>query len=126
MVRKASGKGRRVQAASESVPMPSALHFGGLLRTRRQSGPAPKANRRKMSWLPAASEHPHNRGGDQHAQAERQQHLPTYFHELVKTVARERSPVPDVQVHEYGNFCGEPVDILNTITNRRDKENQSD
>src|SRR4029077_21197624 len=47
------------------------------------------------------------------------------FHQLVKAITRERATIPDVQVHECGNFHREPVNILHPLTDSRDEQNQA-
>src|SRR5580704_3094924 len=63
---------------------------------------------------------------NQNAQAHGQQDFPSHLHELVKAIARERATIPDIHVHEAGNFGGKPENILNSNTDDRNKENQTD
>src|SRR6202140_5216742 len=63
---------------------------------------------------------------DQNSQAHRQQDFPSHLHELVKAISRERATIPDIEVHEDGNFRREPENVLNPEAHGRDKENQAD
>src|ERR1700722_13957427 len=69
--------------------------------------------------------HPHNRSQDQQSQSHGQQDFPSHFHQLVKTVTRERATIPDIEIHERGNFHREPVNILHANENCRNKQDQT-
>src|SRR6266850_1910373 len=60
-----------------------------------------------------------------YAQPHRQENLPSYLHELVKAVTRERATIPDIEVHERGNFGDEPVNVLNADANWREEQDQA-
>src|SRR5271169_2412379 len=55
-----------------------------------------------------------------------QQHFPSYFHELIEAVARERGAIPDIEIHEASHLRDKPEDVLNAIAHRRRKQYQSD
>src|SRR5438270_2451561 len=61
---------------------------------------------------------------NEHSQSHGQEDFPSYLHELVKAVTWERATIPDIEVHEPSNFEREPINILNSNTDVRDKENQ--
>src|SRR5580692_1055727 len=63
---------------------------------------------------------------DKHADPDRQQHLPSYFHELIEAVTRERGAIPDIQIHEAPHLRDEPEDILNAIPYRRHEQDEAD
>src|SRR6266851_6863371 len=62
---------------------------------------------------------------NQNAQSNRQKDFPSYLHELVKTVTRERATIPDIEVHKPGNFDREPINILDADANGGDEQDQS-
>src|ERR1700689_539928 len=66
------------------------------------------------------------RGQNQNAQTQGQQDFPSYLHELVKAISRERATIPDIEVHERGNFRREPENILHPQADRRIEQDQSD
>src|ERR1700678_625750 len=68
----------------------------------------------------------YTRRENQNAQTHRQQDLPSHLHELVKTISGERATIPDIHVHEAGNFGGEPENILHAHADRWNKQNQAD
>src|SRR5256885_11342445 len=71
----------------------------------------------------------YTRGQNQNSQTDRQQDFPSYLHELVKAISRERATIPDIHVHEPGNFGGEPENILHAKTdcgNKKNEANQSE
>src|ERR1700686_807044 len=91
------------------------------------------ALRPEDSWAPHSLQlypqfRPHSYDGrqNQQRQAGRQQHLPSYFHELVKTVTGERATIPDIEVHERGNFGGEPENVGDANPDNWNKKNQAD
>ena len=47
----------------------------------------------------------YNGGQDQHADSHRQQNFPSYFHQLIEAVARERAAIPDVQYMETATLA---------------------
>src|SRR6266436_5145635 len=63
---------------------------------------------------------------NQNAQSHRQQNFPSHFHELVKAITRERATIPDIEVHEPGNFRREPENVLHSKADRRIEQNQAD
>src|SRR5258708_12238749 len=62
---------------------------------------------------------------NQNAQSYRKEDFPSYLHELVKTVTRERATIPDIEVHERGNFDREPVNVLDADADGRDEQDQA-
>src|SRR5258708_1705742 len=65
-------------------------------------------------------------GQNQNSQSHGQQNLPSHLHELVKAITRERATIPDIEVHEPGNFRREPENVLHSHADRRVEENQAD
>src|ERR1700692_1253234 len=66
---------------------------------------------------------------DQNSQAHRQQDFPSHLHELVKAISRERATIPDIEVHESGDFCREPENVLHSQAycgNKQGKTNQAE
>src|ERR1700691_1711083 len=63
---------------------------------------------------------------DKNGQSCRQQDFPSHFHKLIKPVTRERATIPDIEVHERGNFDREPVNVLNANENCRNEHYQTD
>ncbi len=63
---------------------------------------------------------------NQNAQAHGQQDFPSHLHELVKAISRERATIPDIEVHEPGNFRREPENILNAHADRGNEQNEAD
>src|ERR1700686_1708457 len=91
------------------------------------------ALRPEDSWAPHSLQlypqfrpHSDDGGQNQQRQAGRQQHLPSYFHELVKAVTGERATIPDIEVHERGNFRGEPENVGDPYAYSWDEQNQAD
>src|SRR5437879_15165 len=68
---------------------------------------------------------PHRGCQYEYAQPHGQENLPSYFHELVKAVTRERATIPDIEVHERRNFRDEPVNVLNADANWREEQDQA-
>src|ERR1700733_1580797 len=63
---------------------------------------------------------------NQNAQSQRQQNLPSHFHELVKAVPRERATIPDIEVHKSRDLRGKPEDILHSNSNSGNQQHQPD
>src|ERR1700684_885081 len=81
---------------------------------------------RSLQFRPQFRPHPDDGRQNQERQAGREEHFPSYFHELVETISRKRATIPDVEVHEGGNFGREPKNIGNADANGRNEENQTD
>src|SRR5580693_197302 len=70
--------------------------------------------------------HSQNSRQDEHTNSDWQQHLPSYLHELIEAVARERGAIPDIEIHEASHLRDEPEDVLHAVAYRRRKQYQSD
>src|ERR1700728_1365031 len=68
----------------------------------------------------------YTRGQNQNAQTQGQQDFPSHLHELVKAISGERATIPDIEVHESGNFRGEPKDVLDARAYCRNEQNDAD
>src|ERR1700722_992227 len=64
-------------------------------------------------------------GQNQESDAHGQKNFPAYFHELVEAITRERATTPDIEVHEPGNFRGEPENVSHTVAHAGNKHDQS-
>src|SRR5882672_2390743 len=61
----------------------------------------------------------------EYTQPHGQENLPSDFHELVKAVTRERATIPDIEVHERGNFHGEPINVADAFARHGNKQNNA-
>src|SRR5580693_83822 len=67
----------------------------------------------------------YTRRQNQNAQPHGQQDLPSHLHELVKAISRERATIPDIEVHERGNFRREPENVLHANSHCRNEHYQA-
>src|SRR5580700_9768766 len=68
----------------------------------------------------------YTRRQNQNAQAHGQQDFPSHLHELVKAISRERATIPDIEVHEAGNFRREPENVLHSNAHWGDEQDKTD
>src|ERR1700683_1554 len=79
-----------------------------------------------LQFCPEFAPHSDDGSQDQERQTGGQQNFPSYFHELVEAVTRERATIPDVEVHEPGNFGREPENVVHANADGREEQNQTD
>src|SRR5579863_9210051 len=78
------------------------------------------------NFMPHLGPHRHEAAADQQSQSHRKENLPSYFHELVEAITRERATIPDIEVHEPGNFCREPENVADAVADWRNEHGQTD